>query len=206
MFAYCDNNPVCRADYDGASWVSATYVYDLMDAGVNLAHTKYNKSLKVHGYICNQTRGTASKYWFGFFRSSYNGCGWIATYNALLMLRNRMEPHEIISKYEKSGAVMYGSFGIRPDAIKKFFKSKGYKVTMTYNSANFDKVAKKNKANIIWFWHGSGAHFVALRWTGVQFVGYNTFGYSDGVDYWGSSISDFFKKNGFSSGILISLR
>lgn len=142
---------------------------------------------------------------FGFYRSSYNGCGWIATYNATIMLGKRVAPADIIGEYELTGAVLYGTFGIQPYAITAFFRNKGYKVTTTYDSSKFDKVAKKNQANIIWFWHSSGAHYVALKRDGTKFVGYNTFNNSSGVDNWGTSISAFLTKYGYTGSILISI-
>ena len=142
---------------------------------------------------------------FGFYRSSFNGCGWIATYNATIMLGKRVAPAEIIGEYELTGAVLYGTFGIQPYAITAFFQNKGYKVTTTYDSSKFDKVAKENRANIIWFWHSSGTHYVALKWDGTKFVGYNTFKNSSGSDNWGTSISAFLAKYGYTGSILISM-
>ena len=118
-------------------------VTGLVYSGNNLVHYIYNRSKAISGYIYNQNTGNASKLWFGFFRSSYNGCGWIATYNATIMLGRRVAPCDIIGEYELTGAILYGVFGIQPYAVSNFFRLRGYKVTVTYNSNKFDQTAKK---------------------------------------------------------------
>ncbi len=206
LFVYCGNNPVSRKDANGFYWITivvegVTLVY----LGNSLIHYLYNRTKKIYGYIYNQVSGTASELWFGFFKSSHNGCGWIATYNALLMLGNRINPCDIIGEYELTGAVLFGALGIQPYAITHFFRWRGYKVTVTYDTSKFDTVAKKNKANIVWYWHGKGAHYVALKWNGSAFLGYNTYAQSSGVDIWGTSISGYISGNNWTGCMLISI-
>ena len=206
IFAYCENEPVARADLCGYAWravITAVYVEN------NFLHYFYNKKMSKNmgGYIYNQNTGNASKMWFGFFRSSHNGCGWIATYNALIMLNKYVAPYKIIAEYEINGAVLGGLFGIRTNAIVSFFSLRGYKVTVTTKTSKFDSTAKKNRANIIYYWHGKGAHYVALKWQGSFFYGLNTFSnvlYSE--NKWGSSISSFLKNNNFTKAVLISIK
>lgn len=116
-----------------------------------------------------------------------------------------MHPAVIINEYEVRGAVLYGTFGIYPTAIVQFFQRRSWRVTVTYNTNQFDSVAKRNKANIIWYWHSSGAHYVALRWTGYRFVAFNTFNDSTGIDDLGLSLSGFIRNRGYSGSILISI-
>ena len=163
LFSYCENKPISRIDCGGDLFFEIVCVVTLAYLGHNLVHSLYNQSLRTYGYIYNPKKGTASKYWFGPYRSSYNGCGWIATYNAAIMLGKHIAPDKIISEYELTGAVLYGTFGIQPYAISAFFRNRGYKVTTTYDTSKFDSVAKKNTANIVWYWHSSGAHYVAVR-------------------------------------------
>jgi len=208
LYAYCENQPVSRIDYSGHSWVSQIALFvtgGALYSSVALLHYFYNRTKTINGYIYNQNTGNASKLWFGFFKSSYNGCGWIATYNATLMLGKRVEPHDIIRHYELTGAVLYGVFGIQPYAITHFFRFKGYKVTVTYNTKKFDEIAKKNSANIIWYWHNSGAHYVALKWNGKSFIGYNTYRDSAGLDNWGKSISSRLNSKSWKATLLISV-
>ena len=202
LFAYCGNNPVVRVDTNGKAWY---YFLDVLYQTNNLVHKAYNKKLSVTGYIYSQTKGTASKYWFGCCRSSQNGCGWIATYNALIMLGNPQQPHTIISYYENSGALAYGAFGILPTAVSRYFRSKGYSVKVSTNSASFDEQAKKSTANVLFYWHSSGAHNIAVRWDGKKFVGYNVSGTKSCSESLGKSITDFLRNNGYFGAMLTSI-
>ena len=138
LFAYCENKPISRVDCSGDLFREIIAGVTLSYLANNASHYSYNRSLTTTGYIYNQNKGNAAKYKFGFFRSSYNGCGWIATYNATIMLGKRIAPHKIIAEYELTGAVLYGTFGIQPYAISAFFWNKGYKVTITYDTRKFD--------------------------------------------------------------------
>ncbi len=65
---------------------------------------------------------------------SYSGCEIIATYNALIALETSPSKDvmvELISEYERSGAVLKGEFGVDPRAIDEYFLKKGYIVDMT---------------------------------------------------------------------------
>lgn len=208
LFSYCGNNPVCRMDYNGNFWLTLIVaVVTLAYLGNNVVHGVYNQGKERRGYIYNQKEGWASKLWFGFFRSSYNGCGWIATYNAAIMLGRHIDASDIISEYEMTGAVLYGVMGVQPYAITHFFRFRKYKVTVTYNVNKFDTVAKKHKANIIWYWFDRvNAHYVAIKWDGKKFVGYNTFSNSSGPDDWGKSIKAFLNRRDYRASLLISIK
>ncbi len=206
MYSYCENNSVCRTDILGSFWLTLIVAsVTLLYLGNNLVHSLYNQAKAPSGFIYNQNIGKVANLRFGFFKSSYNGCGWIATYNALLLLGKKPKAEEIISEYELTGAVLYGVFGIQPYAITHYFRFRGYKVTVTYNSKKFDKVAKENTANIIWYWHKSGAHYVALHWNGKKFIGYNTYNDSKGPDNWGKSISSMLASKGWTATLLVSI-
>lgn len=57
-------------------------------------------------------------------------------------------------------------------------------------------VAKENTANILFYWHGSGAHYIALYWNGKKFVGYNVYIGDTGPRNLGNSISKFLSSMG----------
>jgi len=207
LFAYCENDAVNRIDISGKFGL---LFFALCVANVYLSHGiihyTYNQSINTRKqYIYNQTKAPACNFYFGFFRSSYNGCRWIATYNAAIMLGKYVDPEEIITEYELSGAILCGTFGIQPYAINLFFLSRKYKVKSTYDADKFDEVAKKNTANIIFFWRGKGAHYVAVRWDGEKFCGYNTFSDSTGPDDWGTSIKGYLQHNNMKGLVLISI-
>ena len=205
MFAYCGNNPVIRVDSTGDVWCNILSALDTIYTVNNWVHTNYNKKLRITGYIYNQNTGVASQYWFGLFRSSHNGCGWIATYNALIMLGNPQEPYKIISYYEKWGALVYGAAGILPTAVAGYFRSRGYTVKVSYNTSKFDTQAKSNTANVLFYWHDNGAHNIAVRWNGWEFIGYNVYSGDSGPKYLGASLAAFLKTNGYTGAMLTSI-
>lgn len=65
------------------------------------------------------------------YTMSYGGCEIIAVHNALLSLGKRLsakEMAELISHFERHGAVRGGLWGVAPQAVKPYFKRKGYRV------------------------------------------------------------------------------
>ena len=138
-------------------------------------------------------------------KTNKNGRFLEPTSNATIMLGRRIDPARIISEYEWTGAVLYGAAGIQPYAVGWFFRNKGYKVTVTSNTDKLDKQARENTANVLFYWHKSGAHNVAVRWNGREFIGYNTFSGSDGPDRLGSSLKAFLTRNHYTGAILTSI-
>ena len=206
LYSYCENNSVCRTDALGTFWLTLIVAsVALAYLGNNLVHSVYNQAKAPSGFSYDQDSGQAANLRFGFFKSSYNGCGWIATYNALILLGKKPKAENIISEYELTGAVLCGVFGIQPYAVTHYFRFRGYKVETTYNSKNVDSVAKKHTCNILFYWHSSGAHYFATKWDGSQFVGYNVWG-SNGPEYLGKSLSQKFHNNQKRKiGVLISI-
>lgn len=206
LHAYCENNSICRADIMGTFWLPLI-VARIAPAywGNNLVHFVYNQAKSPSGFIYDQSSGKVANLRFGFFKSSFNGCGWIATYNALILLGKKPKVEEIILEYELTGAVLYGAFGVQPYAVTHYFRFRGYKVETTYNSQKVDSVAKKHTCNILFYWHNSGAHYFATKWNGSQFVGYNVWG-SNGPEYLGKLLSKSFHNNQKRKiGVLISI-
>ncbi len=206
LFSYCENNSVCRVDTIGSFWLSLILgCVSLVYLGNNLVHSVYNQSKSPRGFIYDQEDKEIGKLRFGFFKSSFNGCGWIATYNALILLGKTPKAEDIISEYELTGAVLGGVFGVYPFAVSNYFRARGYKVKTTYNAKNVDKVAKKHTANILFYWHSSGAHYFATHWDGKQFIGYNVLG-GKKSELLGDSLSKKFHNNQKRRiGVLISI-
>lgn len=64
---------------------------------------------------------------------SYNLCEVIATYNALISLNNdtsHISFPELISYFEKNGAILNGYFGTAPDSVENYFINMGYDTKM----------------------------------------------------------------------------
>ncbi len=171
---------------------------------VNISHYGYNKKHAGREMILCQN-GDAGKLRYGCFRSSYNGCGWIAVHNALKLLGEEPRTEKIISELEWTGALLFGVFGTWPYAVAGYFRRRGYKVTVTYDEKKYDRTAEKNKVSIVWFFHKKGAHFVTLVRRGDDYVGYNTYSDSKSADNWGPSISENLRKRGKHPVMLISV-
>lgn len=63
--------------------------------------------------------------------SSFNGCGWIAAYNALRLLERPLPPWEIIDALEP-GVVLRGYLGLSPFALRRFFKGIGFSAKLRF--------------------------------------------------------------------------
>lgn len=110
------------------------------------ANLIYNSSLKFSGYIYGQANGNAAKARMGFWSGKTNGCGWIATYNALKILGKSVHPKNIIYFYECWGSILQGTFGILPDAVADYFRSQGKKVSMlNLTNSGIDKKSNLQK-------------------------------------------------------------
>jgi len=96
----------------------------------------------------------------------YNGCGWVATYNALIILGNPKHPADIVKHFEESGGIAFGGvFGTYPNAIEEYLRSFGYRVDHTafpQVSTNIDEVIKNSQVSILAYLHTSAAHYVTI--------------------------------------------
>ena len=204
MFAYRGNNPIVRIDVAGAVWITFSPLV-FANIGTFARNYNHNKNVSITGYIYDQNSGKAAQIWFGVRKDSSMGCGWVATYNALRMLGARIHPSQIVLEYESNCSVLIGKLGLPYNAIVNFFRIRKYRVTVSKNVKDFDKTAKKNKANIILYAHSSGPHFVALYWNGSNYAGYNTFSGKTSATNWGNSIKGFLNKYKYTPKVLISI-
>ncbi len=195
LYTYCDNNPVM-------------YVVDNKNTAFSNtinANYLYNKRIseEITGYIDDQEDGIASKLRYGINTIAPFGCGTVATYNALIMLGNRIEICDIIRDYEMNHIYHYGLIGTHGNNIARYFRSKGYNVTIT-NLENYDfnndddlstvsNIVTKNPANILYYKSSGVGHFIAIKYMGKDsnnedvFVTYNE-NTNNGVS---NSIKDF---------------
>jgi len=98
----------------------------------------------------------------------YNGCGWVATYNALILLGTPRHPADIVDYFETSGGtVMGGVFGTYPYAIEMYLKDLGYSVNHTLFPQlvmDIDEAIRASGAGILAYAHTSAAHYVAIEY------------------------------------------
>jgi len=97
----------------------------------------------------------------------YNGCGWVATYNALILLGNPKHPAEIVRYFEESGGtVMGGMFGTYPNTIVEYLKSLGNSVDHTLFpqlTLNIDDAIKASRVSILAYAHMNAAHYITIE-------------------------------------------
>lgn len=108
---------------------------------------------------------------FGSKTSNYNGCGWIAGYNALKLLDEPVDAASLIHDFE-DGVFAGGTLGTNPFFIGDYFKKKGYAVDYSFRDSEMPEKASKSNASILFFirkdplYHG--AHFVAFAPTSTD--------------------------------------
>jgi len=96
----------------------------------------------------------------------YNGCGWVAVYNALIILENPKHPADIVKFFEESGGIAFGGvFGTYPNSIEEYLRSFGYRVNHTLFpqvSTNIDDVIKNSNVSILAYLHTGAAHYITV--------------------------------------------
>jgi hypothetical protein len=160
--------------------------------------------------IFNQGDIPKDQWRYGLRASADTGCGWIATYNALRLLRYKAEPEELIRYYARQLPLIHGNAGTSFWGPAVCFTQWGFPVEICVKREQFDEVLKRSDVCILFYrWRKQyklGAHFVALQRSGERITGYNTFRNSVGPDNWGSSVDDFMKKHHFFGGVLIGIK
>ena len=150
------------------------------------------------------------KWRYGFRSSAVTGCGWIATYNALLILGKQIAPEKLIRFYERQFPLINGNMGTFLFSPFIFFKRHGYKVRCTVLPSHFDKVVDDAEVCVLYYWWRNkckfGAHFVALHKTDKGIIGYNTFRTSKGPDFYGKSLETFMKNRKYFCGVLFGIQ
>lgn len=149
------------------------------------------------------------KWRYGFRTSVATGCGWIATYNALLILGKYVAPEKLIKYYEYQLPLIHGNAGTTIFAPAIFFKRHGYNVKCTAIPSHFDELVKESDVCILYFWWRKkwkmGAHFVCLHSTERGTIGYNTYRNSKGADFYGESLEQFLKEKKYFGAVLIGI-
>lgn len=159
--------------------------------------------------IYNQTKIPKEKWRYGLRSSAKVGCGWIATYNALHLMGYPMDEKTLIRSYERQLPLINGNAGTLFCGPALLLKKWGFPVTVTTCRKKFDEVCQESDVCILfYYWRNKlriGSHFVAVRWNGTGFVGYNTYANSNGPDSYGSSLEEFIRQKGYWGAVLIGI-
>ena len=166
--------------------------------------------MKNRDFIYCQHDIPKEKWRYGFRTSAATGCGWIATYNALLLLGKYIEPEKLIKFYEHQLPLIHGNTGTTFFAPAIFFKRHGYDVRCSAIRVHFDEIVNESDVCILYFWWRRkwkmGAHFVCLHRTEKGIIGYNTYKNSKGEDFYGESLEEFLKKKKYFGMVLIGVK
>ena len=109
----------------------------------------------------------------------YNGCGWVAAYNALVILETPVHPSEIVRYFESSGGtVLGGVFGTYPSTIEEYIRSQGHRANHTLFpqlSMSLDDAIRNSRVSILAYLHTSAAHYITIEYKEDigRFVVYN---------------------------------
>lgn len=172
----------------------------------HFSNKRHNRAAEFDELLLNQREAPVRGLRYGFFRSGYNGCGWIAAYNACRILGEDVKPAEIISDFERYGAILFGLFGTVPAALTHFFRKRGHRAVSTGKRERFDELAKDAKVCILWYWHRRGAHFIALQPGEHGYLGYNVFSNAKQPIPLGPSLQEFLKSRNYRAPRLIAVR
>ena len=161
-------------------------------------------------FIFNQREIPKKKLRYGFRSSAATGCGWIAVYNALLLMGHEEEPEIIVRNFTWRFPIVNGNFGTFLLSPIFYFKRRGFKVKTRIRRRKFDETAKKNDACILfYYWRNKfkiGAHFVTVQYKDGKFTGYNTYKTSDGPDHYGESLEGYIGQHKFYAPFLIAIK
>ncbi|MBQ6719985.1 MAG: hypothetical protein IJN20_06530 [Oscillospiraceae bacterium] len=160
--------------------------------------------------IYNQQDIPKDKWRYGLRASAAVGCGWIATHNALRLMGYKTDIDQLIRYYEWQLPLIHGNAGTSFWGPALCFRSWGFPVEVCFHTRQFDAVASRSDACILFYrWRRQyklGAHFVALEKTPDGFIGYNTYRNSTGPDKYGPSLEAFLKQKKYFGAILIGIR
>lgn len=159
-------------------------------------------------FICNQRDIPKNQWRYGLRSSAAAGCGWIAVYNALILLGHPVEEKKIIGCLERQVPLIHGNAGTLAFSPYYLFKRWGYRVRICTRVSEFDSVLAENTAGILFYYWRSGlrfgSHFIALNKTDAGVLGYNVYSNSKGPDRLGS-LSDWIHRQRHFGCVLIGI-
>ena len=160
--------------------------------------------------IYNQKNIPKKQWRYGFRSSAATGCGWIATYNALVLMGRKADPKNLIRAYQRQLPLIHGNAGTSFWGPARLFKKWGYGVTMTARKSRYDALCRDSDVCLLFYhWRQGwriGAHFVAVHWKDGACVGYNTTRNSTGPDHYGPSLSDYIRRRKLFGTVLTGIK
>ena len=164
MFAYCGNNPVMYSDPTGCYRKNIMPIY--ADNGLH--------------YILNQNDESIANLPLGESTIGPNGCGVVATYNALLHM-GKFETFENVRKWYCDNVTFvegHGELGIYVGTICHYFLDHNCLVTVSIDPNKIENFSKSADACILLYYYtspdGGSGHYIHYSWIGNNYVGFNT--------------------------------
>lgn len=107
------------------------------------------------------------------YTMAYGGCEIIAVYNALLSLGKELsgsELAELISRFERKGAVWGGMWGVTPQSLKPYFKKLGYEVKKTWSRREkpINRLGEESNTLIVTFYNNGGDVFDGIHTVNIS--------------------------------------
>lgn len=160
--------------------------------------------------IYNQNRIPREQWRYGLRSSAKTGCGWIALYNALVLLGEEPDPQQLIRACERQVPLINGNAGTILFSPGQLLKRWGYPVRISALPEQFDRLCRQSDAAILfYYWREGfrlGAHFVALHHTDQGFLGYNTYSNSSGPDAYGQSLEAFLRQRKYFGCVVTAVK
>ena len=160
--------------------------------------------------IYNQKTIPKAKWRYGIRSSAAAGCGWIATYNALILMGYEAFPKPLIRYFVKQIPLVNGVFGTVAWGPALYFKKRGFKITCSLRRKRFDEIIKNNDVCVLYYrWISKwkfGGHFVTVKYQDGRILGYNTYTNSVGPDEYGDSLEAFLKKKKYFGALLVGIK
>jgi len=140
----------------------------------NLLGTNYERNLQIdfdlQTPIDHQGREPASLIRMGSVDGRnegwYNGCGWVAVYNALIHLGAPSHPANIVRDFENYGGTVFdGVFGSHPNAIVRYLENAGFGVNHTLLpqlTFDLDEAIRSSQVGILAYMHTTAAHYITI--------------------------------------------
>lgn len=129
----------------------------------------------ITGLINDQNTPPVSEIKMGYLKGGNNGCGWIATYNAMYLLGEPQKPADIVKYYEMAGGtVMNGLFGTNSIALNQYFIDMGLKTKYMSQPLNLDKVIADAGVAVLEYADLPYMHYVAVYYENGIYTVYNS--------------------------------
>ena len=157
-------------------------------------------------YIDDQSAMADMRY--GNNTQNNNGCGTIATYNAMQYLTDGNSPDDypdLVDKFQYNGIVLSGEFGTNPRAIDNYFRDQGYDTILLMDQqlspANVSDISDEYDVYLLMAYNdktdlSAGAHYVCITEEDGEYIMHNTGNTTQSYDSLEDAVFNYNNGNG----------